>query len=71
MERFVYSSNFREGVRSTELELGEGHDHAIVSIYIPKVVEEEDEDTSAPEAPDAPESDTASDDDAGEDEAES
>ena len=60
-----------EGVRSTELELGEGHDHAIVSIYIPKVVEEEDEDTSAPEAPDAPESDTASDDDAGEDEAES
>lgn len=52
-----------EGVRSTELELGEGHDHAIVSCYIPKVIEEEDEeDTSAPEAPDAPESDVASDD---------
>ena len=61
-----------EGVRSTELELGEGHDHAIVSCYIPKVIEEEEEDTSAPEAPDAPESDTAGDDDAaGEDEAES
>ena len=62
-----------EGVRSTELELGEGHDHAIVSCFIPKIIEEEEEeDTSAPEAPDAPESDVAGDDDAtGEDEAES
>ena len=53
-----------EGVKSTELELGEGHDHAIVSIYVPKVVEEEEEDTSAPEAPEAPESDVAGDDEA-------
>ena len=59
-----------EGVKSTELELGEGHDHAIVSCFIPKVIEEEEEDTSAPEAPDAPESDVASDDDAAGDEAE-
>ena len=53
-----------EGVKSTELELGEGHDHAIVSIDVPKVVEEEEEDTSAPEAPEAPESDVAGDDEA-------
>ena len=55
-----------EGVTSTELEHGEGHDHAIVSIFIPKVIEEEDEDTSAPEAPEAPESDVAGDDEADE-----
>lgn len=53
-----------EGVKSTELELGEGHDHAIVSIYVPKVIEEEEEDTSAPEAPDAPESEQGGDEDA-------
>ena len=35
-----------EGVRSTELEQGEGHDHAIASIFIPKVVEEEEENLS-------------------------
>ncbi len=52
-----------EGVQSTELEQGEGHDHAIVSIFIPKVIEEE-EDTSAPEAPEAPESDVSGDDEA-------
>ncbi|MCL4110011.1 UNVERIFIED_CONTAM: hypothetical protein GTU68_038228 [Idotea baltica] len=51
-----------EGVKSTELELGEGHDHAILSIYVPKVVEDEEEDTSAPEAPDAPEADNGGDD---------
>ncbi|MEH6455489.1 MAG: 50S ribosomal protein L25/general stress protein Ctc [Cocleimonas sp.] len=51
-----------EGVKSTELEQGEGHDHAIVSIFIPKAVEEEEEDTSAPEAPEAPESDVSGDD---------
>ncbi len=56
---------FPEGVRSTELEQGEGHDHAIVSIFVPKVVEEE-EDTSAPEAPEAPKSDVAADDEADE-----
>ena len=54
-----------EGVKSTELEQGEGHDHAIVSIFVPKVVEEE-EDTAAPEAPEAPESDVAGDDEADE-----
>lgn len=53
-----------EGVRSTELEQGEDHDHAIVSIFVPKVVEEEEEDTSAPEAPEAPESDNGGDDEA-------
>jgi len=36
----------------------------IVSIFIPKIIEEEEEDTSAPEAPEAPESDTAGDDEA-------
>lgn len=49
-----------EGVKSTELEQGEGHDHAIVSIFVPKVETEED-DTSAPEAPAAPESDKGGD----------
>ena len=51
-----------EGVRSTELEQGEGHDHAIVSIFVPKAVEEVEEDTAAPEAPDAPESEKGGDD---------
>lgn len=49
-----------EGVKSTELEQGEGHDHAIASIFVPKVEEEED-DTSAPEAPAAPESENGGD----------
>ena len=53
-----------EGVRSTELEQGDDHDHAIVSIFVPKAVEEVEEDTSAPEAPDAPESDNGGDDEA-------
>ena len=52
-----------EGVKSTELEQGEGHDHAIVSIFVPKAADE-DEDTSAPEAPEAPESDNGGDDEA-------
>jgi len=50
-----------EGVRSTELEQGEGHDHAIVSIFVPKAGDDEDEDTSAPEAPAAPASDNGGD----------
>jgi len=53
-----------EGVRSTELEQGDDHDHAIVSIFVPKAATEEEEDTSAPEAPDAPESDNGGDDEA-------
>ena len=52
---------FPEGVRSTELEQGEGHDHAIVSIFVPKVEADTDEDTSAPEAPAAPESENGGD----------
>ena len=50
-----------EGVRSTELEQGEDHDHAIVSIFVPKSASEDDDDTSAPEAPSAPESEKGGD----------
>ena len=40
---------FPEGVTSTELAHGEGHDHSMVTIHVPRAVEEiEDE---APEAP--------------------
>lgn len=50
-----------EGVKSTELEQGDSHNHAIVSIFVPKAVDEEDENTSAPTAPEAPESDKGGD----------
>ena len=57
----LFSNLLKRYNRSTELEQGEDHDHAIVSIFVPKVVEDDEEDTSAPEAPDAPESEQGGD----------
>lgn len=59
-----------EGVTSTALALGEEYDNQVVSCFVPKVIEEEEEDTSAPEAPDAPESEQGGDEPAAEDGAE-
>ncbi len=50
-----------EGVTSTALALGEEYDNQVVSCFVPKAVEVE-EDTAAPEAPDAPESEQGGDD---------
>jgi len=45
---------FPEGVTSTELAQGEGHDHAVVNIHVPRAVEEIED-----EAPEAPETEVA------------
>ncbi len=59
-----------EGVTSTALALGEEYDNQVVSCFVPKVIEEEEEDTSAPEAPDAPESEQGGEEPAADDGAE-
>ena len=43
------------------LKHGEDHDTAVVGMHVRKVVEEVEEDTTAPEAPEAPESETGGD----------
>ncbi|MEO0576736.1 MAG: 50S ribosomal protein L25/general stress protein Ctc [Pseudomonadota bacterium] len=43
-----------KGVELLELAQGEGHDQPLLSISKPRAAVEEDDDTAAPEAPDAP-----------------
>lgn len=49
---------FPKGVQSTQLAQGSDHDMVVVHIEEPRVVSDEEEDTSAPEAPAAPDAET-------------
>ncbi len=50
-----------KGVEVLALKQGEEHDTAVVGMHLRKVVEEVEEETTAPEAPEAPESETGGD----------